>query len=81
MEGSETGGARVGTGLRWRGARRELARENGGQRDGRPEASQASLQNVQNARGRHGCVEHMVAPQASVAPLGQCASRTKHGWG
>ena len=53
MEGSETGGAWVGTGLgredggerdgrrvggdetregRWRGARRELARENGGQR-------------------------------------------------
>ena len=23
------------------------------------------VQNVQNARGRHGCVEHMVAPQAS----------------
>ena len=40
------------------------------------------VQNVQNARGRHGCVEHMVAPQASVqVALGQCASRTKHGWG
>ena len=36
------------------------------------------VQNVQNPRGRHGCVEHMVAPQASVqAALGQCASRTK----
>ena len=35
------------------------------------------VENVQNARGRHGCVEHMVAPQASVqAALGQCASRT-----
>ena len=40
------------------------------------------VQNVQNARGRHGCVEHMVAPQASVqAALGQCKSRTKYGGG
>ena len=38
------------------------------------------VQNVQNARGRHGCVEHMVAPQASVqAALGQCTSRSMGG--
>ena len=77
-DGSETGGAWVGTG-RWRGATRGawvgmgLGSEDGGERDGRRMGG--DKMEGSETGGRQ-------ASQASLqAALGQCKSRTKHGWG
>ena len=50
---------------------------------GCPKCAQCMRQTVKSWPKRQDCcVEHMVAPQASLqAAPGQCTSRTKHGWG